>query len=204
MKIRPTWETLNQLETAVVSDESLNVGDKRCSKCKSEERERLKREEENLRQVFSMLKRMDQSGSSMSFCHWTEDKFGRAMYPHVRKAVFANATILSSLGFVQARQKPYLFLYKLPKGAVFANFGSTEEVPIWEDTSALIHISSNSVPPECGECDACEHGHTECCWPCFEQASIKDPLIQGVLDRCRAAGAKVRVSFYERNYDDAH
>ena len=60
----------------------------------------------------------------------------------------------------------------------FANFGSTEEVPIWEDTSALIH------------------------WQIKEPSEPKiEELIEQLLSTCREAGAEVRVSFYDLHYD---
>ena len=204
LTIRPTWETLHQLETEIISCESINLGDKRCSKCKYEESERRRKEEIARRQVDLMLKRMDQIGPPKPFRHWTEDKYGRPIYPHVRRKVFANAEMLTSIGFTQANRKAHLFLYTLPKGAVFADFGSTEEVPIWEDTSALIYLSKDALPTGCGTCDDCNYGHTECCRPCSEQESVKRHLIQGVLDRCGVAGAEVRVSFYDRHLEDCH
>ena len=69
-------------------------------------------------------------------------------------------------------------MFRLSGGAVFANFGSTEEVAIWEATSALIHWKID--------------GHSE---------EIESKLARGVLARCRAAGAEVRVSFYNLMFD---
>ncbi len=101
------------------------------------------------------------------------------MFPHVRQQVYANARVLTDLGFIQAAKSPWLFRFPLPGGGViFANFGSTEEVPIWESTAALIH------------------------WQLEEHNSeIESALVEGILSRCRAAGADVRVSFYNQRFD---
>ena len=63
-------------------------------------------------------------------------------------------------------------------GVVFANFGSTEEVPLWEDPSALIHWQLHRRSDE-------------------EEAA----LVKQLLQSCRSAGAKVRVSFYDQHLD---
>ena len=85
---------------------------------------------------------------------------------------------LTQLGFVQAQRKPWLSLFRLPGGVFFANFGSTEEVAIWEDPAALVHWKLDRYSGE-----------------------MESALVEGVLARCRAAGAEVRVSFYNRMFD---
>ena len=63
-------------------------------------------------------------------------------------------------------------------GVVFANFGSTEEVPIWEDPSALIHWQLH----RCSDAE-------------------EEALVRLVLRKCREAGAEVRVSFYDQRFE---
>ena len=111
---------------------------------------------------------------------WQNDKFGREMYPRVRREVHRNAAVLRSMGFVQSGGKPWLFRLQLPDscGVVFANFGSTEEVPLWEDPSALIH------------------------WKLHKRSDEEEEaLVKQLLRMCRSAGAKVRVSFYDQHFD---
>ena len=111
---------------------------------------------------------------------WQHDKLGREMYPRVWRRVRQNAAILQRLGFVQTNAKPWLFRLQLPKGCgvIFANFGSTEEIAIWEDPSALIH------------------------WRLKERSEAEEhALVQQLLQTCRAAGAEVRVSFYNQRFD---
>ena len=117
--------------------------------------------------------------SSFPFRPWTHDKVGRPIFPHIRRQMYANAIVLTELGFAQAKNKPWVFHYRLPGGGVvFANFGSTEEVAIWEDTAALIHWKLENYSEE-----------------------KESALVEGVLERCRRAGADVRVSFYNWSFD---
>ena len=182
LKVRPTWNTLAELEFSVITDDTLNVPPVQCMACKNAE-ELRRREAEKVRgHVDSMLRRMNQrqqlTPAKPTFRPWTHDKFGRPMYPRIRQQVYANAIILAELGFVQTERKPWLFFFRLPGGVVFANFGSTEEVAIWEDPAALIHWKLNRYSEE-----------------------LESVVVEGVLARCRAAGANVRVSFYDRMLD---
>ena len=182
LKVRPTWDTLSQLESEVVTADTLNVPPVRCSECKNAERRHRLERDRIRRRTDSMLRRMNErrptDPGSLPFRAWTHDKFGRAMFSDIRRRVYVNAMILSELGFVQAQKSPWLFVFRLSSGVIFANFGSTEEVAIWEDTSALIH------------------------WKLDEQSEeMESELVKGVLARCRAAGAEVRVSFYNLMFD---
>lgn len=101
------------------------------------------------------------------------------MYDATRLRLYANAIVLTELGFIQSQTKPWLFLLGITgAGTIFANFGSTEEVPIWEDSAALVHWKLEKLSDE-----------------------LESLLITELLDRCRKKGAEVRVSFYNRSYD---
>ncbi len=182
LKVRPTWETLFQLESEAITGDALNVPPVRCSECKNAEQRHRREQDRIRRRADSMLWRMNErrpaDPSSPPFRSWTHDKFGRPMFPHIRRRVFVNAMILTELGFVQAQKSPWVFLFRLSGGVIFANFGSTEEVAIWEDASALIHWKLDGLAEE-----------------------MESELVRGVLARCRAAGAEVRVSFYNRMFD---
>ena len=184
LKIRPTWETLDKLESEVISDDTLNVPPVHCASCKRAT-ERRRREREQIQEsVDSMLRQLNErrqpDQGKLPFRPWTHDRFERPMFPRIRQQVYANALILTELGFVQAKQKPWLFLFRLPGGVFFANFGSTEEVAIWEDPAAFIHWNLDR--------DRCSE-------------EMESALVEGVLARCQRAGAGVRVSFYNRMFD---
>ena len=117
--------------------------------------------------------------SRLPFRPWTHDKFDRPIFHATRRLVYANAIILAELGFIQTKNKPWLFRLRLTDvGVIFANFGSTEEVPIWEDTAALIHWNLENQP-----------------------AKMESAIVRRVLDKCRTKGAEVRVSFYNGHFD---
>ena len=182
LKVRPTWDTLFRLESGVITDDTVNVPPVRCSECKSAEQRHRREQDRIRRRADSMLRRLNErrptDTGSLPFRPWTHDKFGRPMFSDIRRRVFVNAIILTELGFVQAQRNPWVFVFRLSTGVIFANFGSTEEVAIWENTSALIHWKLD-----------------------VDSEEMESELAEGVLARCRAAGAEVRVSFYNLMFD---
>ena len=182
LQIRPTWDTLDKLESEVISDDTLNVPPVRCASCKRATERRRREREQIQERVDSMLRQLNErrqpNQDKLPFRPWTHDQFERPMFPRIRQQVYANALILTELGFVQTKQKPWLFLFRLPGGVFFANFGSTEEVAIWEDPAAFIHWKLDRYSED-----------------------MESALVDGVLARCQRAGAHVRVSFYNRMFD---
>lgn len=183
--VHPEWDTVAGLAHAVIADTGINVPSMLCPECQETERRRREELSKADKWAQSMLRDLpttsERTGSTPpSIRSWQRDKFGREMYSHIRRAVHRNAVILRRLGFIQTKTKPWLFALRLPGGCgvVYANFGSTEEVAVWEDTSALIHWQLN------GRSDA------------EEQA-----LVLQLLQACRRAGADVRVSFYNQHLD---
>ena len=184
--VYPTWDTVAGLARAVIADAVLNVPSMRCTPCQEAEDRRQRELSEAESWARSMLRGLqaravESAGSAGSNVRpWQHDKFGREMYPRVWRQVLQNAAILQRLGFVQSKKKPWLFSVRLPGGCgvVYANFGSTEEVPIWEDTSALIH------------------------WRLKGRSEVEEhELVPQLLQMFRAAGAEVRVSFYSQQFD---
>ena len=184
--VYPEWSTVAELARAAIADAVINVPSVRCRGCRDAEDRRQRELSEAQEWAQSMLRGLqaaaaEPAGSARpSVRRWQHDKFGHEMYPRVWRRVQRNAAILQRLGFVQTNAKPWLFRLQLPKGCgvVFANFGSTEEIAIWEDASALIHWQLK----ECSE--ARVHA-----------------LVPQLLQMCRSAGAEVRVSFYNQRFD---
>ena len=145
--VKPEWDTVAELEWAANAADVINVSAVRCRECQDTVDRALKERSAARTWAVSMLSglRSAPSGPAGSATPqirlWQRDKFGREMYPRVRQEVHRNAAILHRMGFVQSGAKPWLFRFQLPNGCgvVFANFGSTEEVPLWADPSALIH-----------------------------------------------------------------
>lgn len=184
--IHPEWDTVAELTRAVNAAEMINVSAVRCRGCQDALDRSLKERAAARTWALSMLSGLQAAppgseGSATSQIRsWKCDKFGREMYSQVRREVHLSAAILRRMGFVQSAGKPWLFRFQLPEGCgvVFANFGSTEEIPLWEDASALIH------------------------WQLRKRSDDEEAaLVKQLLQRCRSAGAKVRVSFYDQHLD---
>ena len=184
--VHPAWDTVAGLARAVITDVVMNVPSMRCAPCQDAE-DRWQRELAEAESWAQSMLRGLQAGAakpagsaSPSVRPWRHDKFGREMYPRVWRQVRQNAAILQRLGLVQSEKKPWLFSVRLPEGSgvVYANFGSTEEVPIWEDPSALIHWQLKG-----------------------SSAAEEYALVPQLLQMFRAAGAEVRVSFYNQQFD---
>ncbi len=180
--VRPDWDTVVSLLTSLNTDSSLNID---CVKCRHAKARRQQELSDAHEWVATTLGRLN-PGSKSSFRQWEHDKHGNVMGQPAGERVRRNASILVGLGFSQTR-KPWLFVFNLPSepgkfasaGVIFANFGSTNEVPIQEDQSALIHWNLQAGVSEAKE----------------------RALIRRVLRECRAAGAEVRLSFYQQNLD---
>ena len=187
--IRPTWDSLDELKLSVIADSTLNLQAKPCSACIKREKqrrrqqERQQRKEKTAREQFtSELTRMDRreqsNPSNLPFKPWIYDYLGRQMYPHVRRRVYANAIILTEMGFRQSKKNSHVFWYRLSDGCcVFAQFDSLVR-PIWEDTRALI------------DCDV--KGYSD---------ELRSFLIETVAVKCRKAGVGVMVSLEEDHAD---
>ena len=184
--VYPEWSTVEGLARAVIADVVINVPSMRCPGCQDAEDRREREVSEAQEWAESMLRGLQAAAAEpadsarLDVRRWRYDKCGREMYPRVWRRVHRNAAILQRLGFVQSNGKPWLFRLQLPKGCgvIFANFGSTEEIAIWDDPSALIH------------------------WQLKERSEAEEQaLVQQLLETCRAVGAEVRVSFYDQGFD---
>lgn len=181
--VHPQWDTITELAHTLIADDVINIVSMRCSDCQQATERRKRELTEALAWARDMLQGLDASlaeAAETQLRLWQSDKFGRELYPRAQRTVHQNARTLRQLGFVQSEQKPWLLMFRLPErhGVVFANFGSTEEVPIWEDPAALIHWQLHR------------------CTDTEEEA-----LVRLVLRKCRAAGAEVRVSFYNQRFE---
>ena len=179
--VKPAWDTLRHLERGVTPDRSMGVRPVQCDECRRAERRRAKLEKWAAGKLSWLDARVAFDGLDLPFRPWHHDRFGRALYFGVREHLHAAALILTELGFRQTRGKPWLFWFRItPDCIVFANFGSTEVIPIWEDPSAHIHWQFAEMD---GDSEAA--------------------LVRGVFTRLRAANVPVRADFYRSGYDPA-
>ena len=181
--VHPQWDTITELACTLIADAVINIESVRCADCQQARERRTQERTETLLWARGRLRGLDAPPAETAEPQlrlWQRDKFGRELYPRAQRAVHQNARRLRRLGFAQTEHKPWLLMFQLPErhGVVFANFGSTEEVPTWEDPSALIHWKLH----RCSDAQ-------------------KEALVQLVLLKCREAGAEVRVSFYNQRFE---
>ena len=154
-----SWELLDELHTEVIADDSINVPSVRCDSCKArklnmerEEAERQDALQRGMNIIDTALARLTRRHNpTPAFQPWYQVlkpnwDTGRPvqMYPKTQRPVFANAIILTELGFKQLnKKKPYLFSYGLggkPKNKVlYADIGGSEDLPIYKDTAAMLY-----------------------------------------------------------------
>ena len=163
-----SWESLDILGSEFVADESINLPPVRCSSCK-EKHARLETEERDRRETLqrgkstidAALRRLVRCPSSapkfqpwyQTFkSSWTFRTSPTPMYPRVQATVFANAIILTEMGFVQHNaDKPHLFSYRIADSSrthLYADLGGSNVVPIYKDTAAMLYIPILQEDPE--------------------------------------------------------
>ena len=161
------WGSLDELHTGLVADEAINVPEVLCSSCKSEKRrteEELATRQEDLqrrRRIIDAVvqKLVRRRSPAPKFCPWYQvykPSWGTnrpvLMYPKIQRPVFANAIILTEMGFTQHNtSKPHLFSYevrKSPRIVLYADLGGSDVVPIYKDTAAMLYAPDLEDDPE--------------------------------------------------------
>ena len=177
--VRPTWDTLRNLERGITPSRTVGVQRVRCDKCRRTERRRSDLDQWTAEKLSRLDARLSHRRRGLPFRPWRHDRFGDALFGDARSRIHAAALILTELGFRQTRHKPWLFSFRIdPERVVFANLGSTEVIPIWEEPSAHVHWQFVKTD-----------GDTEAA------------LISGAFVRLRAANVPVRTSFYHSGFD---
>ncbi len=162
-----SWDSLGGLHIGLIADEVINVPKVRCASCKNEKRrveEELALRHEALQRRMRVIddavqKVARRQSPTPRFSPWYQvykPKWGTnrpvQMYPNTQRMVFANAIILTELGFVQHNPtKPHLFSYLInprPRVVLYADFGGSDVVPIYEDTSAMLYAPDFEDNPE--------------------------------------------------------
>ena len=116
-----------------------------CETIRLEEEKRFERRRGIIDRALSRLMRKPSNKILFSPWYYGKPRDGfdtlTPMFPKTQWPVFANALILAEMEFQQSNpQKPWLFLYQLPKGVrLYADLGSSDVVPIYEDTAAMLY-----------------------------------------------------------------
>ena len=161
--VYPDWDRLSHLVDGLNVVDWRNFGaQRRCDACIAEEAEANREREERARQaaierqerdhkfetrrqtVDTVLGRMDRvKTSQLQFRPWYKCRNGRPMFEQVQRRVFANAVILTELGFTQHNsKKPWLFRHPIHRKKnvwLYADLGGSDIVPIYKDTAAMVY-----------------------------------------------------------------
>lgn len=186
------WETINGLWKGVHAQESRNFTSDECDRCKSE---RLKAEAdfERRRTIVdrqsAKMRRQRSPYAKFRPFYEARPKGGSVkptpIFMKTQRKVFANAIILTELGFVQSNpaKKPWIFtktIRRTPNVILYADLGGSNVIPIYEDTAALLYTSLE-----------------------FERSPIKDPdmnayIVKKIGERLQKEGVQVRISFHKQ------
>ena len=194
--VRVEWETIRDLLNGLDIHSSRNFDKDVCDECGQRQKESADRLDRRRRTVDIVLSRMDRRRSSKPlFRPWYYGKPGMfsdsptPMYPRTQRQVFANAIILTELGFIQHNpQKPWLFRYPIHEKQnviLYADLGGSDVVPIYEDTAAMLYVFGSSLD------DDDEDGHYECC----SRSPISHYIIEEAGKRLQQFGVDVRTGF---------
>ncbi len=151
IKIRPAWETVDNLREQIFSNEILNVDDIACRGCKETDRRRR----EWLGGIEGKLKNAIQAGQEDQgrLAPITQDRFGSYLRSDTKRRVNTNARKLSAAGFTQQLRRPTLFRVDVDEWRIFADLDSTEVMKIWEVDClpGLYAFPEDTEPPRCKE-----------------------------------------------------
>ena len=187
------WETVNRLWKGISTRKSSNFASDECPGCNDE---RLKAEEDFKRrckivdrQLAKMKRQKHSRAKFRPFYEGRPETFyvkPTRIFMKTQRKVFANAIILTELGFIQSNpeKKPWLFtktIHRTPEGEImlYADLGGSDVIPIYKDTAALLYTSLEFEGP------------------------LKDPdmnayIVREFGERLQKEGVQVRISFYKR------
>lgn len=152
--VRPTWATVGALYQGIKADALLSRFCKQCRAARQAEQARREKIESMAElayqtQMDAIREMCNTDKTGVSFTAWHRDKFQRPMYRPAKDSVHTSAQRLTNKGWEQRNpKKPWLFQYDLPFTVAYADFGGTEEVPIYEDPVALVYVFASRHKPQ--------------------------------------------------------
>ena len=201
---RVSWDDLGELAGECRADETINVIRWRCAACRERRKERrrqaieerrcaeqraatLERRKKVIDSVVGSLKRKQRPRPAFVPWYevwkenWTFVEEPIKMFPKVQRKVFANAVILTELGFEQHnKRKPHLFRFCIrrnPRVYIYGDLGGSDVVPIYEDTAVMLYA------------------------PDLEEfAELEEYAVNAFAEKLQEAGASVRVGFEAHMY----
>ena len=193
-----TWEDVEEISIEFRVDRSLNISDWECADCterKLEQQRRaveaLEREKQRVETLNRRKRVIDAAAArlvrrprpSPIFKPWYEVYKKNwmlftspvKMFPRVQRMVFANAVILTEMGFEQQNpDKLHLFRFCIRRSSrvfIYGDLGGSEDVPIYRDTSVMLYA------------------------PDLNDSELEEYAVNVFGKKLQEAGASVRVGF---------
>ena len=184
------WSALDQLFGGLAIDDSRNFNNDTCNACAERQAEADNRLDRRKRYVNNVLSRMTRRRvAEPLFRPWREAKDSLPMFPRTQRRVFANAIILTELGFEQHNpRKSWLFRFTIHRKSnvvLYADLGGSDVIPIYEDTAAMLYVFGDGLD------DDDDYGHYECC----TGSPISHYVIEEFGRRLQQFGVDVRTGF---------
>jgi hypothetical protein len=182
-KVEPTYASLEQLGEEINCSKALNVPSERCESCRTLEESRRREGKTAQAAVIKIEETGDRIVNAISprtkvkeLLTWDRDRHANVMNTETAEAVYANARILTTLGFRQSGKKPYLFYFNTSEGILFGDLGGTKDVPLEEDTCVFLHENLSG------------------------SGAFKRDVMAKLSSILKSAGACSRFSFYDSYY----
>ena len=152
VRVRPTWESVDELRQDIQVSEILNLSNRMCRQCREDQRKQeewCRGIEQKVRARIAPVKT-----DRPKFETIKQDKFGSFLRFDTRRMVNENAKKLVGIGFEQRPSRPTLFNVRAEQWSIFADLDSTDVMRIWEVDCApgLYTFPQHAKPPECREC----------------------------------------------------
>jgi len=173
--VEPDWDMLPKLARRIDANSTLNMDIGKCPTCQRRAERQRKQGEWARRFQVDLDEKVTRSAQVSVAVPWYNDP---QYYPKTRAKLKRQSEGLLRAGARQAITKPWLFIFETHKGVIFADLHGTDEVPIWEDESALIYWQLTG--------------------PEWQQRAA----VRAVRRVCQNVGVKTRLSFYEMSEPD--
>ena len=155
VRVRPTWESVDELREEIKVSEILNLSNRTCRQCRENQREQDEWHQGIEQKVRARIAPVKTDRPKLETIN--QDKFGSFLSFDTRRMVNEKAKQLAGIGFAQRPSRPTLFNVRVEKWSIFADLDSTQEKRIWEvDCIPALYAfpasSEDPEPPNCGKC----------------------------------------------------
>ena len=194
-----SWDDLDELARECRADGVIDVIKWMCGNCRERQREQRRQAIEERRYAEERAAKVERRKKVIDLVvgslnrrrmprpafvpwyevlkeNWTWVREPVKMFPKVQRKVFANAVILTELGFEQHnKRKLYLFRFRVrrnPSVYIYGDLGGLDVVPIYEDTAVMLYAPDLDEFPE-----------------------LEEYAVSAFATKLQEAGASVRVRF---------